>query len=377
MGDFISNSNFIKFAFENKEIIICAVIIIFLTFNTFRKIKYLDDVYDVLKPIYSSVSTIIAIFLLICFYGKIGDLLNVTLNYLDRADLISNGYIHSLFLALVFCTIKLTFHAIFRAFNDCSLVNMFYNIKNGKFKSFIYSLIIGSARGFIFIILVYLITALSNIAFSSGSQYAFLNDFKLYNKVYNMLIENDIKSIGNGLSVSNSLKEKIQNSVKLNEKIVYYNGVTINEGIKSNSDIKVKAEEITKRAKNDMEKAKKLYVWVGSNIKYDYKKAQDVVVGSENIESGAIVTFNSRKGICFDYACLYTAMAKDVGLKTRVVLGEAYNGKEFISHSWNEVYIEDEARWVKLDCTFYSGGNYFDNDDFSKDHINSEVIGEF
>lgn len=377
MNDFIYNNDYIKFAFDNKEILIFIVIILFLTFNTLKKLKYYDNVYDVLRPMYSSISTILAIFLLMCFYNNIDILYSNILDSINRADLLQNGYFHALFIALIFCVIKIVFQIIFRAFNDMlSVVSLFNNIKESKFKSFIYSLIIGCARGSIFIILLYVIIALSNISFSNGKQYKFLGDFKLYTKVYNLIAENDIKSIGNGLSISDTL-EHIENAARLNEKTVYYNGVTINDGVKSNNNINNKAREITKRAESNMEKAKKIYVWIGTNIKYDYEKAENVILGNDNIKSGAIVAFENRKGICFDYACLYTAMAKEVGLKTRVVVGEAFNGKEFISHSWNEVYIEDESRWVKVDCTFYSGGNYFDNDDFDNDHINSEVIGEF
>ena len=94
-------------------------------------------------------------------------------------------------------------------------------------------------------------------------------------------------------------------------------------------------------------------------------------------ESGAIITFNEKKGICFDFACLFTAMAKDIGLKSRIIVGNAFNGSEYISHAWNQAYLEDEEKWINIDSTFYNAGEYFDNYNFNEDHISEKIAGEY
>lgn len=159
--------------------------------------------------------------------------------------------------------------------------------------------------------------------------------------------------------------------------IVYYNGVTLEEGIKSNKEINGTALEIASKYKTTADKAKAIYKWVGSEISYDDDKAVQVMNNQKDIESGAIPTFYSRKGVCFDYACLYVAMCRANNIKVRLIVGEGFNGKTWVSHAWNEVYVEEESRWINVDPTFYIGGNYFDSERFKLDHKNRKLAGEW
>lgn len=171
----------------------------------------------------------------------------------------------------------------------------------------------------------------------------------------------------------NNLNENLQNR----KVIVYYNGITLDEGVKSNSKIDGFAKELGSKGTLSREKAKILYNWVGNNINYDQEKANQVLNNDFNIKSGAIPTFQTRKGICFDYACLYVAMARANGLKVRIVTGEGFNGVSWVSHAWNQVYLSEEARWINVDPTFYKGGNYFDSKRFERDHRDSKIAGEW
>ncbi|AGK97983.1 transglutaminase-like domain-containing protein [Clostridium pasteurianum] len=159
--------------------------------------------------------------------------------------------------------------------------------------------------------------------------------------------------------------------------IVYYNGVTLDEGIKSNQQINNFARNLVEREGNTTSKAKKLYDWEGQNIAYDYNKANLVLNNNFDIQSGAIPTFESRKGICFDYACLYVAMARADNMKVRLVTGEGFNGVSWVSHAWNMVYIPETDKWINVDTTFSKGGNYFNSRIFDLDHRNAKIIGEW
>ncbi len=159
--------------------------------------------------------------------------------------------------------------------------------------------------------------------------------------------------------------------------VVYYNGVTLEEGIKSNENIKNTTLDIISGTKNDKDKAKVIYNWVGSKIEYDYEKAKLIMRGDYSIPSGAIATFNSKKGICFDYSALYVAMARESGLKVRLVTGEGFNGTTWVSHAWNQVYIKEENKWINVDTTFYNGGNYFNSKKFNLDHRDVNIAGEW
>ena len=161
--------------------------------------------------------------------------------------------------------------------------------------------------------------------------------------------------------------------------IIIYNGITIDEGIKSNENINNKAVELTENATSDRERAKILYTWIGSNVKYDEAKAGQVIDGSENRkmpESGAICAFEKRLGICFDKACLYVAMSRAINLKVRIIGGQAFDGTQYVGHAWNQVYLNDENIWINVDPTFYDGGNYFDSNLFNNHNV-EEIAGEW
>ncbi|HBQ86719.1 MAG TPA: transglutaminase, partial [Syntrophomonas sp.] len=87
--------------------------------------------------------------------------------------------------------------------------------------------------------------------------------------------------------------------------------------------------------------------------------------------------FNTRKGICFDYSCLYISMCRAAGLKVRLITGVAYSGTAWGDHAWNQVYSTEEGRWINVDTTFGSNGYYFDKPDFIADHRYPVVQGEW
>lgn len=172
---------------------------------------------------------------------------------------------------------------------------------------------------------------------------------------------------------------KQSNIIGNSKEIIIYNGITIDEGIKSNKDIKNKAIDLTKNATSDRERAEILYNWVGSNIKYDDDKAQQVLNGSETSkmpESGAICAFEKKSGICFDKACLYVAMSRSIDLKVRLIGGQAFDGEKYVGHAWNQVYLNDENIWINVDTTFYDAGNYFDSNLFNNHNV-EEIAGEW
>jgi hypothetical protein len=147
---------------------------------------------------------------------------------------------------------------------------------------------------------------------------------------------------------------------------------------KSNDSIDKKAKEIVGNETDSRKKAYLLYKWIGENIKYDWDKFNDVVNNTSYKDSfGAIPAFETRKGVCEDYSDLYAAMARAVGLKVRIDIGNAYSGGVYVGHAWNEVYIPDENVWIPLDTTWASSGNYFDNKDFYKLHSFQAVAGEW
>jgi hypothetical protein len=179
-----------------------------------------------------------------------------------------------------------------------------------------------------------------------------------------------------GDAVSKAIDKLAGDNVKV---IHYFNGVTLDEAVKSNDQIDNKAREIASKGKDEKEKAYLLYKWISANIHYDYEKAERLS-GTNTIKenSGSAVAFETRKGICFDYSSLYISMCRAAGLKVRLITGQGYSGIAWGDHAWNQVWISSEKRWVNVDTTFGSAGlNYFDSGNFSVDHKYAEIQGEW
>lgn len=347
---------------QNLSLFIILLSILFSLLSVFKN-KNIDVAVE---PIISGCSTIITFFIMIGYYDKFNSLATDILKLVIKEGAKYNGLLHIGAIVVFFCLIKLAIQGALTVLHSFSFYNVVNGIKNNKIFLLIFSIIFGAIRGMVIIILVCIPVVLFNSLVQSQNKINMLNDLKAYQRIENLVDSKKIEIISDGL------KEDIASNT-----LVYYNGITLDQGIKSNDQIDDKAKDITKNAKTQREKAQIIYKWVGSNITYDDEKAKTIMDKSEDCKSGAIVTYQTRKGICFDYACLYTAMSKAVGLKTRIVVGEAYNGSEYVSHAWNQVYLSDENKWINVDSTFYSAGNYFDNQNFSSDHKEREVAGEF
>lgn len=99
-----------------------------------------------------------------------------------------------------------------------------------------------------------------------------------------------------------------------------------------------KASELTKGCNDGLDAITKIYDYVIKNVEYDYDKAADVQNGYlPNVDE----TLTSKKGICFDYAALMTAMLRSQGIPTKLEIG--YSGD--IYHAWISTYLE-ESGWV-------------------------------
>jgi transglutaminase-like putative cysteine protease len=132
-----------------------------------------------------------------------------------------------------------------------------------------------------------------------------------------------------------------------------------------------KAAEITKGLTSNRQKAKAIYNWVSENIDYDYVKYGKHLNNDYDNEYGALLALKTGKGVCYDYATLVAALGRASGLQTKVVMGTGKVNGTRGYHAWNEIYIEDESKWIKLDTTFaaVSNKNYFDSENFDESHI--------
>lgn len=130
------------------------------------------------------------------------------------------------------------------------------------------------------------------------------------------------------------------------------------------------AKEITKNKSTDMEKARAIYKWVVANIKYDYAKYAKHLNNDYNNKYGALNTFKTKTGVCYDYAVLTAALGRAIGIQVKVVSGTGRTQLFEGLHAWNEIYCSEEKKWINVDATFGNvcGKNFFNNVDFYLTH---------
>jgi len=120
---------------------------------------------------------------------------------------------------------------------------------------------------------------------------------------------------------------------------------------KSTIDI---ARYVDSHFSNQSDKSRAIFVWIASNIQYDFENMLAVDF-YENPEKIIEKVLNSHKGVCMHYAELYTKIANETGIKTYMITGYTkQNGfVEFIPHAWCASQID--SVWYLFDTTWGSG----------------------
>jgi transglutaminase-like putative cysteine protease len=99
------------------------------------------------------------------------------------------------------------------------------------------------------------------------------------------------------------------------------------------------ASKILAGEKNAYASAKKLNEWVYSAI----EKKPVISIPS------ALDVLKQREGDCNEHTALYTALARAVGIPTRMAAGIVYMENGFYYHAWPEVWV---GHWMPVDPTF-------------------------
>ena len=98
------------------------------------------------------------------------------------------------------------------------------------------------------------------------------------------------------------------------------------------------AASLSEKSSNDLDYVEQVYSYVIENISYDEELAQNVQADYlPDIDR----TMDTKKGICFDYASLMSAMLRSQGIPTKLVVG--YSGDAY--HAWISVYLT-EIGWI-------------------------------
>lgn len=126
------------------------------------------------------------------------------------------------------------------------------------------------------------------------------------------------------------------------------------------SKVSEKAAELVEKASTDLEKLTAVYTYVIKSFTYDTQRAKTVTAGYLPVVDSVL---EEKKGICFDYAAVMTAMLRSQNIPCKLVVG--YAGTVY--HAWVNVYINgtgwiekaiyfDGKNWKLMDPTFASSG---------------------
>ncbi len=100
-------------------------------------------------------------------------------------------------------------------------------------------------------------------------------------------------------------------------------------------------DTLCENAHTDEEKVQAIYTWIKDNITYDNEK--DPVFQHFNVSD----TLRTKSGLCYDFACLFTAMCRSQNIPCTNVDGDPIVGG--YSHTWNRVYFN--GSWWNVDVT--------------------------
>ncbi|WP_282939050.1 transglutaminase-like domain-containing protein [Paenibacillus sp. RC67] len=134
---------------------------------------------------------------------------------------------------------------------------------------------------------------------------------------------------------------------KVNEQAVFLQSISIANWNETTKAV-VEAKKLTAAAATDEDKVKAIYTFLTKNYKYMESKTQTV-------EAGYIPDldeiYDESGGICFDYAATFAAMARSVGIPTRLVMGYEVHAPDMY-HAWNQVFLKDLNEWGIIDTTY-------------------------
>jgi transglutaminase-like putative cysteine protease len=85
--------------------------------------------------------------------------------------------------------------------------------------------------------------------------------------------------------------------------------------------------------------AERINTWVHDSL------AKEITISIPN----AVQVLRTRRGDCNEHTQLFTALARSIGIPTRIATGLAYVNGKFYYHAWPEIRLRD---WVAVDPTF-------------------------
>jgi hypothetical protein len=149
-------------------------------------------------------------------------------------------------------------------------------------------------------------------------------------------------------------REKIPKTIKP-DKYAYLDKYAKETPEKYSRDNVALAKYLEKPAKNELEKARLIYSWIATHIRYDDEAFNSGKYEDESADSVLV----SRTAVCEGYSSLFQELGSLMGLEIEKISGYAKGygyqpGDKFqdIDHAWNAVKID--GTWQLIDVTWGS-----------------------
>ncbi len=143
-----------------------------------------------------------------------------------------------------------------------------------------------------------------------------------------------------------------QNKADASQYILYLRHV---DKIETSAPVIVsKAQQLTEGLEDDYYKAKAIFEFVNTYMTYDESDRYR--------NKGAVSALTTGRGVCEDYATLFTALCRSVGIPSRVVEGYRFDrspnallnhqwvNADLNGHAWAEFYLKDYG-WIPVEVT--------------------------
>ncbi len=87
--------------------------------------------------------------------------------------------------------------------------------------------------------------------------------------------------------------------------------------------------------------AEAVRAWIAREVRYEY--------GTSNVSTSALETYETRTGVCRDFAHLGISMCRALDIPARMVVGYLHELDPMDQHAWFEAYLG--GRWFTFDAT--------------------------
>jgi hypothetical protein len=113
------------------------------------------------------------------------------------------------------------------------------------------------------------------------------------------------------------------------------------------------ATKLTRDAADINSKIDTLFDFVSNRQLFEYDDSvQNITRNPVGHVRGALWALQNRRGVCFDFACLFVALLRAAGVPSRISEGVILDGRSgFIVHDWAEVYLPGFG-WTPYDPTW-------------------------